>query len=374
MARRLALAAVGGLLVFAAPAQAGISPEQALPILNQYRARTGLPALTFDSAKNDGCAKHNHWMAANGLAHDEPDGSTNYTPEGDAAGNQSVLAQPEGDPTLWDGSVFHRVGILNPRIIDSGWAASEGFACMHILNQRNGDPSEPFKSYPWPPRGATQVPTRFVDNENPDPHSIVPGELGYLISVNFGGPWFGTAVVGVTQASLKTDAGRSVAITKIDDNSPYTANGYPIGAYLDDAFMIFPHGALKNATTYTVHAAGAVTYQSNSTYPFNLTWKFKTAGQPVPGKASLSFSKPTVKNGKVRFPLDASKSLIGRGAKVFVNDKFRNGITLKDAQTIKVARPAKGKTVRVKVTTTAFTREGVAYPAAKASRGYTRKP
>jgi hypothetical protein len=375
MARRLALAAVGGLLAFAAPAQAGLTPEQALPILNQYRAQAHLPALTFDSAKNTGCAHHNHYMTLNGgLQHDETPGNPGYTNDGDLAGNASVLAQPEGTPRIWDGSVYHRMGILNPRIIDSGWAASEGFTCMQISNLRNGTNTESVKTYPWPPNDATGVGTKFTDFENPDPHDLVPGELGYLLSVNLGGPWYGnwTAQINVTQASLKTDAGRSVTLTIVDDD---TQGGGPggsnIGPYLNDAFALFPHGALRNATTYTAHAAGTIKY-SSATYPFNLTWHFKTGGQPVPGNATLKFSKGTVKNGKVRFPLAASKSLIGRAGKVFVNGKERNTIGLKAAQTIKVARPAKGKTVRVKVTTAAFTREGVAYPAAKATKKYTR--
>jgi hypothetical protein len=376
MARRLALAAVGGLLLFAAPAQAGLTPDQALPILNQWRSDAHLPTVTFDSAKNDGCAKHNHYMTQNGgLQHDELPGNPGYTNEGDLAGNQSVLAQPEGTPRIWDGSVYHRMGILNPRIVNSGWAATEGFTCMHIFNLREGQAGEPVKTYPWPPNNGTNVPTKFIDNESPDPHSLVPGDLGYLLSVNLGGPWqFNfSAQIDVTQASLKTDAGRAVTLTIVDDN---TQGGGPggsnIGPYLNDAFALFPHGALKPATTYTAHAAGVVSYQNSSTYPFNLTWRFTTAGQPVPGSATLKFSKPTVKDGKVRFPLAASKSLIGRQGTVFVNDKERNRIGLKAEQTVKVARPAKGKTVRVKVTTAPFTREGVAYPAAKATRKYTR--
>src|SRR4051794_37775501 len=102
MARRLALAAVGGLLVFAAPAYAGLTPQQALPILNQWRTEAHLPTLAqFDSAENTGCAHHNHYMANNGgLVHDEEDSNPYRTPDGDAAGNASVLAQPEGTPRI----------------------------------------------------------------------------------------------------------------------------------------------------------------------------------------------------------------------------------------------------------------------------------
>src|SRR5438067_13025119 len=98
MARRLALAAVGGLLVFAAPAQAGLTPDQALPILNQWRAQAHESAVpSFDSAQNTGCAHHNHYMANNGnqLTHTEDMGNLYYTPDGAAAGANSVLAIPD---------------------------------------------------------------------------------------------------------------------------------------------------------------------------------------------------------------------------------------------------------------------------------------
>lgn len=373
MARRLALAAVGGLLVFAAPASAGISSSQALTELNQWRAETHLPAVgSMDPAKNTGCAHHNHYMALNGgLQHDEDTSKPGYTVDGDTAGNGSVLAQPEGHPKIWEGSVYHRMGILNPRMQTSGWAATEGFTCMYIFDRRDGNGTDPVTTHPWPPNGATGVATKFTDNESPDPHHIVPGDLGYLLSVNLGGPWFGTSHVSVAHASLKTDAGTPVTLTIVDDDAPYTENGYPIGAYLDDVFALFPHGALRPATAYTAHADGKATY-SGADYPFSVTWHFKTGGQPVPGTVTLKFSKPSVKNGKVHFPLAAGKPLVGRAGKVFVNGKLRNTLGLKLTQTIKVPRPAKGKTVRVKVTTAAFTREGVAYPAKKASKKYTR--
>jgi hypothetical protein len=378
MARRLALAAACCFLLAASPAWAGLTPEQALPILNQWRTEAHLPTLpAFDSAENTGCAHHNHYMALNGgLQHDEVPGNPGYTSDGDAAGNSSVLAQPEGTPRVWEGSVYHRMGILNPRITKSGWAATEGFTCMQIFDLRNGNGSDPVTTHPWPPNGATGVDTRFTDFESPDPHDLVPGDLGYLLSVNLGGPWSGnfSTHVSVAQASLKTDAGTPVTLTIVDDD---TSGGGPggsdIGPYLNDAFALFPHGALKPQTTYTAHAAGKANY-SGTDYPFNVTWHFKTGGQLAQGTATLKFSKGKVKNGKVVFPLAASKSLLGRSGTVFVNGKQRNKIALRGTQTVKVPRPATGETVKVKVTTVAFTREGVAYPAAKASKSFTRKP
>ena len=85
MARRLALAAIGGLLVLAAPAQAGLTPEQALPILNQWKTQAHEPTIpSFDSAENTGCQHHNHYMALNGgqLTHEEDPAKPGYTAGG----------------------------------------------------------------------------------------------------------------------------------------------------------------------------------------------------------------------------------------------------------------------------------------------------
>jgi len=382
MARRLALAAVGGLLAFAAPAQAGLTPDQALPILNQWRTQaheSTIPA--FDSAQNTGCAHHNHYMAVNGnqLTHNEQMGNPGYTSDGAAAGANSVLALPEGTPRVWEGSVYHRIGVLQPRLVNSGWDASEGFTCMQIgVNNlgdlRTGNPSDPVTTHPWPPNGGTNVPQRFTDFESPDPHALVPGELGYLLSVNLDGPWHGNfgAKVTVNHASLKTDAGTPVTVTKVDDTTKGGApGGADVGPYMNDAFAIFPHGALKPQTTYIAHADGVLAYSSTN-YPFALTWHFKTGGTPAKGKASLALSKGKLDGKKVDFTLTASSSLVGRKATKTVSGKNPVQIRLARTQTIKVPRPAKGKKVTLVLKTVAFIRDGVSYPAAKASRTFTR--
>ena len=377
MARRLALAAIGGLLVFAAPAQAGITADQALTILNQIRASTGIPAVqAMDASKNDGCAKHNHYMALNGgqLTHTEMNGNPGYTPEGADAGSKSVLAEPEGTPQIWLDSVYHRVGILQPRLSHSGFAASEGFTCMWTIEDVTNNTVPTVKTYPWPPNGATNIPTRFTSNESPDPHDLVPGDLGYLLSVDMDGPWYDhySTEVKVGSASLVSAGGTHVQLTVVDSQTNYQYNGLQIGRYLPSAFALFPHGALHQATTYTAHAQGVVTYQS-SNYPFSVTWHFKTAGTPVPGKATLHFGKGKLKGKKVKFPLTASSSLVGRRATISVNGKKKTTITLKGSQTVKVKRPAKGKTVKVHASTAAFTIDGVSYPAASASKKFKRK-
>src|SRR5205085_10093176 len=111
----VAVAAVCALAIAAAPSTAAsITPDQPFTELTQWRAQTSLPAVgTLDPAKSDGCKKHNSYMAQNGhtLTHFEQSGNKGYTPEGDAAGQASVLAMPEGGPRIWEGSVYHRMGL-----------------------------------------------------------------------------------------------------------------------------------------------------------------------------------------------------------------------------------------------------------------------
>lgn len=384
MRSRIALAGTVAAFVFspvAAPAHAGIAPSEALTILNQWRAQTGIPAVQgMDADKNDGCAKHNHYMALNGLGHDEENGKPGYTAAGDAAGNQSVLAMPEGTPRVWEDSVYHRIGVLQPRLVRSGFWASEGFTCMWTLDEvrLTGVPS--VKAYPWPPNGGTGVSTRFTSNESPNPYDVTPGvqQLGYLLSVNLDGPWFGnTTIVKVASASLATASGTPVQFTVADDQTPNGGpSGSPIGPYLGDAFGMFPHGELKPATTYNAHAQGTVTRQGTD-YPFNLTWHFKTGS---PGLTVLRLAKGKVDGDKVKFKLTASPSLVDRAARVTKTTK-RPGQTkkvktstlrLKAAQTLSAKRPPKGGSVQFRVTTAPFVFNGVSKQAQSAKRKYKR--
>jgi hypothetical protein len=384
--RRLAAAGAAAVaaLAFAAAPAAATTPDEALAILNQLRGSAGIPLVQgMDADKNTGCAHHNTWMAHHGLAHDEPDTSDPYyTADGDAAGNQSVLAQPQSVPTVWLDSVFHRVGMLQPRLYRSGFAANDGFTCMYTLKEVSNTTIPTVKAYPWPPNGATNIPTKFTSSESPDPHDVAGTQsLGYLLSVNLDGPWFDhySTHVKVASASLVTEGGTHTPITVVDSQTPYQYNGSPIGAYLPSALALFPHGDLKYATTYTGYVRGVVTYQSTD-YPFNVTWHFKTGGNPVPGTAKLTVAKGKVDGSKVKFKLTASASLVGRTATVTRTTKHQgkakkvktSSLKVKAVQTLTAPKPPKHGSVKFRVTTAAYELDGVRYPAASASRKFRR--
>ena len=134
--RKLLLFLCAGL-VLAGGAQSSTTPSptpaQAFSDLNLWRAQAGEPrVLRFTSAYNAGCALHDHYMnLLGGLTHPKTPGRPGYTAAGADAGPNSVLAEPEGLPlATWVDAVYHRMGVLQPRLRVSGFAATEGYVCL----------------------------------------------------------------------------------------------------------------------------------------------------------------------------------------------------------------------------------------------------
>ncbi len=237
--------------------------------------------LRFTAANNTACALHVHYLRMLGkLAHPEQPGLPGYTRAGADAGRNSVLAEPEGLPkATWVDAVYHRMSILQPRLRVSGFAASEGYACLRTGGTAVDDsPSARTKSltlYPWPANGASNQPVTFgrAAGETPSPLADAPGArpLGLLLSVNVNGPWVDHDAprTTLTAASLVSDRGTAVPLAR-SDGSTHNRN------YLNGGFALLPRLALEPGTTYTAHAAGKVTAYG-ITYPFALTWHFTTA-------------------------------------------------------------------------------------------------
>jgi hypothetical protein len=376
-----ALAAAAVLASAAAPAQAGLSPSQALTVANAWRAAAHEPGIaTMDPSLNDGCAKHNNYMAQNGgqLTHFEDPSKPGYTSEGSDAGQRSVLAIPEGDPHIWEQGVYHRLAVLQPRLRTSGFDTSHGFSCMQIrgIDDSPGTRTSTLSLYPWPADGTKGVPLTFSGGESPNPYDETPGveKLGFLLSVEVNGPWsnYLAPQTKVDSASLTTDGGTPVALTAVDDSSSKS------GPYIDSGFALFPHGRLLPATVYSAHAHGSVSAEG-AVYPFDVAWHFKTLGSTVPAPKAkrLNLAKGKPRGKKVRFKLTAQPVLVGRAADVAVTKKkgktSHDSIVLKAKQTVTVARPGRGKSVRVKVSVASFDREGLTYGKSSASRRFKRK-
>jgi hypothetical protein len=280
--RVLSTAAV--LLAFAFPAAASASTptaEQAFAELNAWRALAGeSPVRTLDPAMSEGCRLHNAYMALNGQTHYEVAGSPGYTEAGRRAGASSVIAGgPQGPYGAWDDAVYHRMSLLHPRLVSTGFDSSSGFTCMSTLTPwRSDDPSvrtATLTAYPWPANGRRDLPLTFDGGERPDPSESVPGKpsaLGYLLSVNVNGPWESIEGSTLSAASLIPDGGAPVAVTGVDRASLH-------GDYLDEGVGIFPHAPLTPGTWYTARAAGVTSGTSQnirSSQAFDISWRFRT--------------------------------------------------------------------------------------------------
>jgi hypothetical protein len=355
----------------AAAAASDPTPEAALADLNAMRAEAGVPAVDSLRADwNQGCAQHNRYEAhAGGLSHQEDHGSSYYTPEGEDAAQNSVLAGGQSLPrAAWVDAVYHRSGLLQPRLRVSGFDASSGNTCMRIYGGVDDSPAARtpvLTLYPWPPDGATGQPTEFTGGESPSPEQDVGGShLGFLLSVAVNGPWEQSTspASDVVNASLTADDGTSVRLGISDRDSTFGS------AYLDGGFGLFPLDPLRPGTHYTAHADGVVDAEGTS-YPFSYDWHFMTARRPSGGgtgtgggggSQSLKLRSAHVRSGRklVLLYFAASKGRISvrlsRGPATYVSGTVRVGA---GRGTVTLPTPGPGRyLLSAKLTTSKVTR------------------
>lgn len=368
-----AIAAVGLSVVSmgataATAAASDPTPEAALAGLNAMRAEAGLPPVESLRADwNQGCADHNRYEAhAGGLSHEENHASGYYTPEGEDAAQNSVLAGSQSLPReAWVNAVYHRSGLLQPRLRVSGFDASSGNTCMRIYGGVDDSPAARtprLALYPWPPDGATSQPTEFQGGESPSPEQEVgSGHLGLLLSVSVNGPWeqFTSPSSDVVNASLTADDGSSVPIGISDRDSALGS------VYLDGGFGLFPLDPLRSGTRYAAHADGIVDAEGVS-FPFSEDWHFTTAARSHGGgnggsaSQSLTVRSTHVKSGRklvLRYRAASSGHItlrLRRGRNTYVS-----GTLHVDAGrgTVDMTAPDPGRYVlRAKLTTIEVTR------------------
>jgi hypothetical protein len=315
------------------------TPAQAIAQLNTWRGQAGEQPVstTAVSAWNTGCQDHNQYEEDNNntLGHFETMGNPGYTADGAVAGPDSVLAEyystggPVPEPDLlpqpvWDGAVFHRSALLEPRLANVGFNSTTfdesgtyySFVCLW---DQNGVDNPPFGGappaidnsrttpgltlYPSPENGEVNVPTTFPGFESPDPtqETGVPNgaTLGWLINVEINGPWpttnggYSVWAHGVT-ATIEPDGTNhtvphvvsecGTAHCAVGSGSPPTCDtstgGTKWGCYFEGGFAIFPTQPLTPNTMYHVIATGTVTDATNPgspiIYPFTKTWCFST--------------------------------------------------------------------------------------------------
>jgi hypothetical protein len=394
--RRLAaLLTVAAVLLAAAPAlAAGTSPEGALGELNAWRALAGIPGVgALDPSASEGCRLHNTYMALTGkLEHEEDGYEPGFTEAGSDAAEHSVLAGREHGPRGWENAVYHRMGLLNPRLAVTGFAASDGHSCMRTLPISNEPAARAatLALYPWPARDARGVPLQFSGGEVPDPRSAVGGRdpLGFLLSVSVNGPWDELDGSRLTGVSLTAETGEAVPVAGQDVNSTF-------GSLLSDGFALFPLKPLAPGTWYTARATGAVAgsvlapntatglepgtwvpvnTRVSSEQPFDLAWRFQTLGSSLGVTGRLA-------GGHVTARLAVAPAEGQRVTVTAMIQKRGRGWTRVSSRTVRATRrdlavrlrvPTGTARVRVSASFGRFRAEGVVYPSAQSSRTLVR--
>jgi hypothetical protein len=278
----LTLAGLASVAWLSAPRADAVPASKANALWNKQRQMHGIPAgLANRAALNEGCRKHDNYMAQNGLTHFEEEGKPGYTPEGDLAGRSSVLGQ--GGPawsTLnrnpWENAPIHLAQMLDPSLKFTGFDESQGFKCATTLSmyiQGYGPRPAPQRSklftYPGPGtthyRGSRTRELPFTPGQLVGiPQGKLTGPNIYvLIQPDESAAW--DAKADIKRAWLKAPSGRKLAVAVVDESNDQIADYIPPGGF------IIPKRALKAGKQYTAHVSVAFNGKV-----LRRTWRFRT--------------------------------------------------------------------------------------------------
>jgi hypothetical protein len=234
-------------------------PKDWLARLNYWRDTAGLPHLTENPTFSTGDVLHSQYMIKNQtITHYETPGMPYYTVEGDAAarnGNLFVTSDISASDPLaidwWMGAPFHAIGMMDPRLQQSGFGADRESASLYqagfTLDVLRGNPGTGGQ-YPvfWPGNGKT-VPLRtYNGSEFPDPLQACPG-----YSVPTGLPVFvqvGSNVATTVGPNTFTANGVPVQHCVIDSNTP----GVGSGLTYRGGVIVIPLAPLQPGVVYVV--------------------------------------------------------------------------------------------------------------------------
>lgn len=172
-----------------------------------------------------------------------------------------VIGYFDDPPRAIDGlmaTVFHRINILTPTHAYMGYGhGRSAVEAVDVLDFGRGpiDPPGPPPLVVYPGAGQLDVP-RYGAGETPSP---LPPDATYPIGYPI---------------TLQPSAGVTLIVNKAE---LHNANGASIPVYPSPAdcgmgcYALIPRAGLTAATTYTVHAAGAL-----DGAPFDTTWSFTT--------------------------------------------------------------------------------------------------
>ncbi len=284
------------LLLCAIPVSANAAsnppPEQAVEMLNAWRALVGVPSVSHNPAQSAACAAHAEYYRLNHeTGHYEDPTKPGYSAAGAEGAATSVLAYGGGErgPLVWEDAVYHRAGLLNPRLATTGFWNEHSLACMGVLSTDDSRTTPTLTSYQYPYDGQQEVETTFGCNETPNPCTVVPGNdgnepTGFISSVQFNGPWPYPRLVNVDTAQLTPDGGAPVELT-IEKSG-----------FIDAGFAMIPHSPLGEGIWYTASATGSIgesweLEQGEAPEPFSISWRFRTKIVPHPAELRIAVSR-----------------------------------------------------------------------------------
>lgn len=361
------IGASAGAAVLPVTAFADATPAQVIAAVNGERARDGIPANIVENPDwSRGCALHDTYRRLNGIeatGHDETPGLPGYTPEGDAAGNSSVLATRSwrtGNPFAT--APIHRMQLLNPRITAMGADDTGGLVCVSTFRgQGPVGPSDVV--YTSPGDGRQDVPVAEEARESP----FVPGDFlsppppavtGPHILVLADGPFTEGAPMRIVSARLEGPSG-PVEVRSIDQTESR------IAGYIPDGGMVIPTLPLDGGTAYTA----SVVVEGVDGVRIGRTWSFRTEGLavtavPPPAVPSITTGKAhlLVKVRGRRLMVRGPGVLRGRTVNIAVTRRGatrRRSMVLTPAATLALRRSEAKSGTRITVETGEFTESGV---------------
>jgi hypothetical protein len=237
--------------------------------VNQFRASSGLPALTENSDWSTGGIYHSRYMVYNdAITHHEDSNNPWYTAEGAAAGQNGniyvsswMAASDETAIDWWMTAPFHAVALIDPELQMTGFGSFREDvgvfkmgATIDTSRGRSGLP--PGTTFPitFPGDGGSTWLTTFGGFEWPNPLTSCPGysaPTGPAIIIQLGD---GSVTPNVT-ATAFSDGGGPLAHCVIDETNYThpTSSTQNTGRWIlgsRDAVVILPRFPLTVGQTY----------------------------------------------------------------------------------------------------------------------------
>ncbi len=317
--RACALVAAFAALALAFPVTvpAGSIPDPAAAVaeLNALRAATGLSPVTYDDTLSRGCKKHAkyHHLNPTQRLHSEDPALAGYTRAGDSAARSSVLvygADPAAVLSAWESAPYHRMALLDPRLVASGFWSEFGISCMNTMVRDPALRTPALTAYTYPASGQRDAATTFWCNEIPNPCDLVgrsarSESTGTNVSVQFNGPWLRIEGVVVSSATVAAAGRPPVDVTVLTRQK-----------VLRGGLVLIPHRPLRAGTTYSAAVSGTVVARADDgtvgEHPFALAWDFSTPGIQPAASLKVVVERVTRTRVHVRVDLLSSEPRVAR--------------------------------------------------------------